>query len=89
MNDKKRFGSSQQGFIKGKSCLSKLIDYNEVTRLMDKRRAADVVHLVTFSHNNLVEKFAKYGLDKRTMIWTENRLSDKVQRAVINGTKSR
>ncbi|GAB0178010.1 hypothetical protein GRJ2_000266300 [Grus japonensis] len=45
MKDKKGMGSSQQGFIKGKSCLTSLIAYNEVTSLMNERIAVDVVHL--------------------------------------------
>lgn len=38
--------SSQHGFAEGKSCLSNLISfYEEVTSLMDKGRAMDVVFL--------------------------------------------
>lgn len=44
--------------------------YNEVTSLVDKWKAVDVVYLKfnkafdTISHNNIMDKLIKYGLDK-------------------------
>ncbi|GAB0203996.1 mitochondrial enolase superfamily member 1 [Grus japonensis] len=44
--DKKVIRSSHHGFIKGKSCLTNLINfYDEVTGLVDERRALDIVCL--------------------------------------------
>ena len=68
-------GPSQHGFIKGRSCLTDLISlYDWVTRLVDKRKAVDVVYLVfskafdTVSHSTLLEKLAACGLDRYTLL---------------------
>lgn len=58
--------SSMQGFMKRKSCLTNLIAfYNEVTGLLDERRAMDIVYL-DFSKafdtvSPYILKLAKYG----------------------------
>ncbi|KAK4806988.1 hypothetical protein QYF61_000317 [Mycteria americana] len=60
---------------------------------VDEGRAMDVVYLnfstafVIVSHNILVDKLTKYGLEKSTVRWTENWLNSQVQRVVISGTK--
>ncbi|KAK4825010.1 hypothetical protein QYF61_023014 [Mycteria americana] len=95
MEDKMVIGSSQHGFMKGKSCLINLIAfYNEVTSLADKGRAVDVVHL-NFSkafcavfHNTLIDELAKYRLDKQTVQWIGNQLNIPAQRIVVSSTKS-
>ncbi|KAF4795794.1 hypothetical protein TURU_090066 [Turdus rufiventris] len=44
--EKKVIRSSQHGFTKGKSCLTRLIDfYDETTTWMDEGRAVDIVYL--------------------------------------------
>jgi len=46
VKDKNVIRSSQHGFTKGKSCLTSLtVIYNEMTSLVDKGRAVDVVYL--------------------------------------------
>ncbi|GAB0178131.1 mitochondrial enolase superfamily member 1 [Grus japonensis] len=69
MKDKEVIGSSQNGFMVGKSWFSNLTAFfNELTSLMDKKRALDVVHLDfsnvydTVSNTILIVKLAKYGL---------------------------
>ena len=71
IKDKKVIGSSQRGFMKVKSCLTKLIAfYDEMAGLVDKGRAVDVVYLDfskafdTVSHNIFIDKLMKCGLDK-------------------------
>lgn len=46
VKEKKIISSSQQGFSKGKPCLSNLLCfYNEMTILVDERGAADTAFL--------------------------------------------
>ncbi|KAK4830089.1 hypothetical protein QYF61_008427 [Mycteria americana] len=59
---------------KGKSHLTNLINfYDEMTGLVDKRRAVDIVYLDftkafdTISHNSLIDKLLIYGLVEQTV----------------------
>jgi len=57
-------------------------------------RAVDVVYLdfsnafVTVSHNILLGKLRKCGLDEWTVRWIENWLNGRTQRVVISGAES-
>jgi len=44
--------------------------------------------LSTLSHNILLGKLSKCGLDERSVRWTENWLNGRAQRAVISGAES-
>ncbi|GAB0182767.1 mitochondrial enolase superfamily member 1 [Grus japonensis] len=88
-------GSGQHGFTKGKSCLTNLIAFcDDMTGWVDEGRAVDVVYLNfskafdTISHNILIDKLRKCGLDEWTVRWIENWLSGRAQRVVISGTES-
>jgi len=96
MEEKKVIGSSQHGFTKGKSCLTNLIAfYDGMSDWVDEGRAVDVVYLDfskafdTVSHNILVGKLRKCGLDEWLVRWIENWLSGRTQRVVISGAESR
>jgi len=74
--------SSQHGVTKGKSCLMNLIAfYDGTTGWVGERRAMDVVCLDlskafdTVSHNILLGKLRKCGLDEWSVRWTENWLN--------------
>lgn len=63
--------NSQNGFIKGKSCLTNLISfYDERSSWVNEGRAIDVVYLDfikafdTVSHNILIDKLRKCGLSE-------------------------
>jgi len=95
VEEKKIIRSSQHGFIKGKSCLTNLISfYDGVTGWVDEGRAMDVVYLDftkafdTVSHNILLGKLGKCGLDEWSVRWIENWLNGRTQRVVINSTES-
>ncbi|PKU32601.1 rna-directed dna polymerase from mobile element jockey-like [Limosa lapponica baueri] len=65
-----------------------------MTGWVDEGRAVDVVYLDfskafdTLSHNILIGKLGKCGLDEWTVRWIENWLSGRAQRVVISGAES-
>jgi len=65
-----------------------------MTGWVDEGRAVDVVYLDfskafdTVSHNILLRKLRKYGLDEWSVRWIENWLNGRNQRVVISGTES-
>jgi len=86
---------SRHGFTKGKSCLTKMIAfYNGMTGWVGEGRAVDVVCLDfskafdTVSHNILLGKLRKCGLDEWSVRWIENWLNGRIQRVVISNTES-
>ncbi|RMC21468.1 hypothetical protein DUI87_02334 [Hirundo rustica rustica] len=86
---------SQQGFRRGRSCLTNLITfYDQVTRLVDAGKAVDVVYLDfskafdTVSHSILLDKLAARVLDRSTLCWVRNWLDGQAQRVVANGAAS-
>ncbi|KAK4826732.1 hypothetical protein QYF61_010985 [Mycteria americana] len=95
MNDTKIIRSSEHGFIKGKSCLTNLINfYDEMTGLVDERRVVGIVYpdfskaFDTVSHKNLRHKLLMYRMDKQRVRWTEKWLNGQAWRVVISDTKS-
>ncbi|GAB0209450.1 mitochondrial enolase superfamily member 1 [Grus japonensis] len=94
VEEKVVIGSGQHGFTKGKSCLTNPIAfYDGMTGWVDEGRAVDVVCLDfskafdTVSHNILIGKLRKCGLDEWTVRWVENWLNGRAQRVVISGTE--
>ncbi|PKU33812.1 rna-directed dna polymerase from mobile element jockey-like [Limosa lapponica baueri] len=70
---------NQPRFMKGRSCLTNLISFNDkVTCLVDEGKAVSVVYLDfskafdTISHSVLLEKLAAHGLDKNALHWVKN-----------------
>nr|XP_009935199.1 PREDICTED: LOW QUALITY PROTEIN: RNA-directed DNA polymerase from mobile element jockey-like [Opisthocomus hoazin] len=78
VEEKKVIRSSQHGFTKGKSCLTNLIAfYDDMTGWVDEGRAVDVIYLDfskafdTVSHDILLGKLRKCGLDEWSVKWIE------------------
>ncbi|KAJ7403652.1 laforin isoform X2 [Pitangus sulphuratus] len=74
LKDNTVIGHSQHGFMRGKSCLSKLISvYDKVTHLVDQGKPADVIFLDsskafnTVPHRILLDKMSSTQLDKHIM----------------------
>jgi len=95
VEEKKVIRSSQHGFTKGKSCLTNLIAFDDdMTNWVDEGRAVDVVYLDfskafnTISHNILLGKLRKCGLDEWLVKWIENWLNGRTQSVVISGAES-
>jgi len=93
--EEKVIRSSQHGFTKGKSCLTNLIAfYDDMTGWVDEGRAVDVVYLDfskafdTVSHNILLGKLWKCGLEEWSVRWIENWLNGRAQRVVISSAES-
>jgi len=90
VEEKKVIMSSQQGFTKGKSCLTNLITFCDgMTGWVDEGRAVDVVYLNfskafdTVSHDILLGKLRNCGLEEWSVRWTENWMNGRTQRVVL------
>jgi len=95
VQEKKFIRSSQHGFTKGKSCLTNLIAfYDGMTGWVDEGRTVDVVYLDfskafnAASHNILLGKLRKCGLDEWAARWIENWLNGRTERVVVSGAES-
>ncbi|KAK4824552.1 hypothetical protein QYF61_016156 [Mycteria americana] len=95
VEDNQGIKPSQQGFRKGRSCLTNLISfYNKVTCLVDEGKAVVVVYLDfskafdTVSHSILLEKLAAHDFDGCSLHWIKNWLDGQAQRVVVNGVYS-
>ena len=86
---------SQHGFMKGKSCLTNLLEYFEnVTKFLDQGDPLDVIYLDfakafdKVPHKRLVKKLEAHGIGGKISRWIENWLTGRRQRVNINGKAS-
>jgi len=81
---------SQHGFVRGRSCLTNLLEFfEEVTRKVDEGKAVDVVYL-DFSkafdkvpHGRLVRKVQSLGIHGEVVNWIRHWLNGRSQRVVV------
>ena len=92
VQDNQGISPSQDGFTKGRFCLTNLISfYDLVTHLVVEGKAVDVVYISkTFNtlFHSILQKLAAHGLDRYTLGWVRNWLEGWAQRVVVNGVKS-
>ena len=68
--------------------------YEDITSSVDAGGAVDVIYLDvskafgTVSHDILIGKLRKCGIEEWTVRWVENWLTDRAQRVVIGGAES-
>jgi len=93
--EKKVIRNSQRGFTEAKLGLTNLIVfYDGMTGWVGEGRAVDIIYVDfskafdTVSHNILLGKLRKCGLDEWSVRWIENWLNGRTQRVVISGAES-
>ena len=86
---------SHDVFMKGRSCLTKFISFNDlVTSQVDEGKAIDIFYpevskaFVTVYPVILLGKLAAHSLDRYTLGWVKNCLDDQAHRVVVNEVKS-
>ena len=86
---------SQHGFMKGRSCLTNLLEYLEtVTKLLDEGVPVDVIYLDfakafdKVPHARLLKKLEAHGIEGDFTRWIKNWLGGRRQRVNIKGKLS-
>ena len=89
------FSEAQHRFLKGKSCVTRLLKYLEdITEAMDNGNDVDVIYLDfckafdKIPHQRLLKKLEKYGIKGKVLNWIRDFLSERQQRAFIKGSSS-
>ena len=97
MMDQNLFCDEQHGFVPGRSCMTQLFVTLEIwSELLDSGAPVDVVYLDfrkafdTVPHQRLpvLRKLKAYGIAGKLLNWTEDFLSGRRQRVVVNGKLS-
>jgi len=86
-------GQSQHGFIKGRSCLTNMLEFfEEVTNRIDQGEPMDVIYLdfqkavEKVLHRRLLSKIRDHGVRGKVLAWIEDWLSGRRQRVGIEGS---
>ena len=95
MIDNDLFSKAQHGFIKGKSCVTQLLEFLEdITQAIDNGEDVDVVYLDfckafdKVPHKRLFKKMHGYGIRGKILNWIKEFLSSREQRVIVNGSQS-
>ena len=95
LEDNNELRDSQHGFRAKRSCLTNLLEFFDlVVDYVDQGVPVDAVYLDfqkafdKVSHEKLVLKMRRMGLEDGIVRWIGNWLSDRRQRVVVNGVAS-
>ncbi len=95
IQEKKLFCNEQHGFIKGRSCVTHLLEVLETwTKVLDTGGSIDVIYtdfMKAFDkvpHQRLLQKIAAHGIQGNVLGWIASFLKDRRQCVVVNGSKS-
>ena len=87
--------NAQHGFRNGRSCLTNLLTTLEQwTEIIDEGDCLDIAYLDfrkafdLVSHEHLLYKMSKYGIDGKILNWVKDFLKNRTQKVVIRGTSS-
>ena len=95
MNNNNLFSEEQHGFIKGKSCVTQLLEFMEdITKAIDQGDEVDIIYL-DFSkafdkvpYRRLLTKLKSYGIRGKVLCWIKDFLNNRKQRVIVNGSFS-
>ena len=95
MNRNNLFCIEQHGFIKGKSCVTQLLEFMEdTTEAIDQGREVDVIYLDyskafdKVPHKRLLTKISEYGIKGNSRNWIGDFLRNRKKRVMVNGISS-
>ena len=95
MTENNLFSNAQHGFIKGKSCVTQLLEFmEEITQAIDNNDEVDIIYLdfcKAFDkvlHRRLLQKLYAYGIRGKVHSWVQEFLTDRKQRVIVNGSQS-
>ena len=85
----------QHGFLKARSCLTNLLCFfEEITKWVDEGSPVDIIYLDfqkafdKVPHQRLILKLKSHGMGNSIINWTEQWLTDRRQRVVVDGEVS-
>ena len=86
---------TQHGFLKGRSCLTNLLEYTEIiSKWVDDGSPVDVIYLDfqkafdKVPHQRLLIKLKSHGMGVNIVTWIQNWLTDRRQRVSVEGETS-
>ena len=90
------FTKDQHGFMKGRSCLTNLLEtFEDWTSNLDEGLGIDSVYLDyrkafdSVPHERLLKKLRAYGIRGKLLEWIRNFLTDRTIRVLVNGKFSK
>ena len=95
MTENNLFSNAQHGFIKGKSCVTQLLEFLEdITQSIDNGDEVDFIYLDfckafdKVPHRRLLQKLYAYGIRGKVHAWVKEFFSGREQRVIVNGSQS-